>query len=172
MGYARFGAPMALNMGRAGDEGQQDKIQALDWHLQKNSALWTSEFESQKMVCKKHTKIDHMGVCTYQVRLTLKISMIGREGQQDTYQRSWWTSTKYSCIFDVRIEITKKMLCYRKWKSLKWRVCALRGFFCLENGLDCPWYNNGCIAKVLKDVQQNTTILDVTIQIIKKIYAI
>ena len=57
-------------------------------------------------------------------------------------------------IFDVRMWITQKIVCYSTRKSTKWGVCSLQGSFDLLNESDGPWGPTGCIDKVLTDVHK------------------
>ena len=53
----------------------------------------------------------------------------------------------FFCIFDVEIQITKKIDCYSTRKSSKWRVYTTRSLFNLENRSDWPWGPTDCISK-------------------------
>ena len=133
----------------------QIHIQGLDGLPQNFLALLTSESWSQnKWFPIAHKNRRNEGYASFGARLTFKMGRTGREGQPDALTRSWPTSTKKFCIFDIGIRITQKMVCYSTQKSSKWGVCSLRGLFDLPNWSDKPWWPTICIDKVLTDVHE------------------
>ena len=129
--------------------------QGLERRPQKKLAFLTSKSGSPKKWCViAHENRWNEAYARFRDSLTLQIGRKSRECQPYAYTRSWRTSTKIFCIFDVGIRITQKMVCYSTRKSSKWGVCSLRGSFDPPNGPDKPWWPTICIDKVLKDVHE------------------
>ena len=80
---------------------------------QKTLVVLKSESRSPNKRCTMaHENRRNGGYMRSRARLTLKIGQSGREGPPDAYTRSLRTSRKKCDIFDLKIRITKKLVCY------------------------------------------------------------